>query len=72
MKKLNIFRAVHVALFCFKPLFLTTQQKFEFSHHLIEVERLLSVVVGVVSFSVDKSLDFHDTAFSVSPSLFKV
>ena len=72
MKKLNIFRAVHVALFCFKPLFLTIQQKFEFSYHLIEVERLLLVVVGVVSFSVDKSLDFHDTAFSVSPSLFKV
>ena len=33
---------------------------------------MLRVVVEVVRFSVDKPLDFHDTTFSVSPSLFKV
>ena len=33
---------------------------------------LLSVVVGVVRFSADKTLDFHDTPFSVIPGLFKV
>ena len=48
------------------------KQKFEFSDLLIDAERLLSVVVGAVSFSVNKSLYFHDTTFSVSPSLFKV
>ena len=40
--------------------------------HLTFGERLLSVVVEVVRFSVDKPLDFHDIIFSVSPSLFKV
>ena len=35
-------------------------------YHLIDRERLISMAVGVVSFSVDKSLDFHDTTFSVS------
>ena len=30
------------------------------------------VMVEVVRFSVDKPLDFNDTTFSVSPSLFKV
>ena len=32
----------------------------------------LSLAVGEVSFLSDKPLDFHDTIFSVSPSLFKV
>ena len=45
-------------------------QKFESLYHLIDEERLLSIVVGVVSFSADKV--FHDTTFSVWPSLFKV
>ena len=33
---------------------------------------MLSVVIEVVRFSVDKPLDFHDTSFSVSRTLFKV
>ena len=33
---------------------------------LIDGEKLLSVVVGVVSFSADKPLDFHDTIFQYS------
>ena len=48
------------------------KQKFKFLHHLIDEETLLTVVVGKVSFSFDKLLDFHDTTFSVSVSLFKV
>ena len=40
-------------------------QAFEFSFHLIEIGELLSVVVGVVSISVYKSFDFHDTTLSV-------
>ena len=51
---------------------LNTKQKFEFPYQLTDEERLLSVVLGVASFSVDKPLDFHDTIFSVSTSLFKV
>ena len=58
--------------FCFKQLPLNIEQKFEFLYHLIYGERLLSVVVGVVDFSADQPLDFHDTTFSVSPSLFKI
>ena len=38
---------------------------------LIGGERILSVVVGVLNFSVEKPLDFHDTTFSVSPSFLK-
>ena len=33
---------------------------------------MLSAVVEVVSFSVDKPLDFYDATFVVSSSLFKV
>ena len=55
----------------FKELPLNIKQKFEFSCHLIDGKRLLSVVVGAVRFSADKPLDFHDTTFSVSFSLFK-
>ena len=58
--------------FCFKQLPLNIKQKFGFSYHLIDGERLLSVVIGVESFLTDKPLDFHDTTFSVSPSSFKV
>ena len=50
-------------LFCFKQLPLNTKQKFEFPYHLIDGERLLSVVVGVVSSLADKTLDYHDTIF---------
>ena len=49
---------------------LNTIQKFPY--HLINGQRLLSVVAGVVSFSADKPSNFHYTMFSVSPSLFKV
>ena len=51
---------------------LNTKSRFESPYNLIERERLLSVAVGVVSFSTDKPLDFHDTTFSVLPSLFEV
>ena len=44
----------------------------DFCRFLIDKERLSSVVVGVVNFLVDKPIDFHDTTFLVSPSLFKV
>ena len=47
-------------------------KNFESPYQLNDRERLLSVVVGVVSLLADKPLDFHDTTFSVSPSLFKV
>ena len=56
----------------FKQLPLNIKQKFQFLYHLNGGERLLSVVVGVVRFSAGKPLDFRDTTFSVSPSLFKV
>ena len=58
--------------FCFKQLPLNIKQNFEFPYQLIDGERLLSVVVGVVNFSFDKPSSFHGTLFSVSPSLFKV
>ena len=55
-----------------KPSFYI-KQKLEISYNLIDGERLLSVVVGVVvNVSTGKPSDFHDTRFSVSPSLFKV
>ena len=36
---------------------LKTKQKFKFPYHLIDGERQLSVVLGVVSFSADIPLD---------------
>ena len=42
---------------------LNIKQKFEFLEHLLDGEKLLSVVLGVVSFSFDKPLHFHDTTF---------
>ena len=53
---------------CFKQLFvvffpLNIKQKFEHLEHLIDRDKLLSVVLGVVSFSFNKPLDFHDTTF---------
>ena len=51
---------------CFQQLSLNIKQKFEFSYHSTEGEKLSSVVVGMVSFSVDKTLDLHDTFYSVS------
>ena len=55
-----------------KQLLSDIEQKSELSYHLIFGERILSVMAGVVSSSVEKLLDFHDTTFSVSPSPFKV
>ena len=49
--------------FCFTQLPLSTKQKFEVLFRLFDRERLLSVVVGVVSFSADKPLDFYDAIF---------
>ena len=43
----------------FKQLSLNTKQNFELSCYLIVGKRLLSVVVEVVSFSVNKPLDFQ-------------
>ena len=57
--------------FCLKHLTLNTKQKFDSLYHLIDGERLWSAVVGVVSLSADKPLNFHDTKFSVSPSIIK-
>ena len=37
---------------------LKTKQKFKFPYHIIDGERQLSVVLGVVSFSADIPLDF--------------
>ena len=56
----------------FKKLPLNTKQKFESLYHLIDGERLLSLVVEVVSFSPDKPFDFDGTTFSVLPSLSEV
>ena len=56
----------------FNELPLITKQNFEFMYRLICGERLLSAVVGGVSFLAEKRLDFLDTILSVSPSLFKV
>ena len=58
-------------IFCIKQLSLNTKQNFGFPCYLIDGERLLSVVIGVVRFLADKLLDFHDTIFSVLPSLLK-
>ena len=60
------------SFFFFKQLPLNTEQKFEFACQLIDGERLLSVVVGVVGSSADNPLDFHGTIVSVLRSLFKV
>ena len=49
--------------FLFMQLHLNTKQKFEFPYHLIDGERLLSVVVGVVIFSADKPSDSHGATF---------
>ena len=56
----------------FKQHPLNINHKFEFSYYLIDGERLLPVAPGIVRFSINKSLDFHDVTFSVLPSLFKV
>ena len=58
--------------FCFKQLPLHIKQKCECPCYLIDGERLLSLAVGVVSSSVHKPFDFHDTTFSVSRNLIKV
>ena len=72
MQKSIIFGKVKVAFFCFMHLSLNIKQKFEFFYHSIKGEKLLSVVVAVVSSSVNKPLDFDDTTFSVWPLLFKI
>ena len=59
-------------LFCLKQFSLIIKQILEFSYHLIDWERLLSVVVGGVGFLLGKPLDFHETPFSVSPSPLEV
>ena len=58
-------------IFCIKQLSLNIKQNLGFPYHLIDGERLLLVVVGVVRFLADKLLDFYDTIFSVLPSLLK-
>ena len=58
------------SVFYFKQLPLKTKPKIEFAYQLIDKKTLLSVVVKL--FSVNETLDFCDTIFSVSPSLFKV
>ena len=66
-----LFGEVKVAFLCFKLLPLNIEQKFESLCHLFVGERALSSgMVRVGSFLVQSSLDFHDTTFSVLPSLF--
>ena len=57
------FGEVKVPFFPFKQLPLNMKQKIEFWYHLIDGERVLLIVVPVVSCSADKPLDFHDTTF---------
>ena len=71
-KKLIILGGMKVASLCFKQLLLNIKQKTESLYILIDRERLLSVVVKVGTISIENHLDFHDTAFSVSPTLFKI
>ena len=60
----SIIRSIsHV--FCFKHLPLNVKQNFKWSHHLIVAERVLSAVVELLSFSVDKPSHVHDTIFSI-------
>ena len=40
---------IYVFFFCFKQLPLNIKQNFEFSYHLIDGERLSSVVLGLVN-----------------------
>ena len=47
--------------FCFKQLLLNIKKKIEVWYHLIHEKRLLSVVVGVLSFSAVKPCHFHYT-----------
>ena len=49
--------------FCFKQLPLNTRQKCESQCQLIDEEILSSIVVGVVIFSADNVLEFHETIF---------
>ena len=63
MERFIVFEGVKVTFYCFKQLPLNIKQKFEFSCHLIDGERILSVVVGGLTFSVGKPLDFHSTTF---------
>ena len=70
-KGIILFGGVNVASLCFKKLPLNIKQKCDSMYHLIDGEKVLPVVVRIVSFSVHKPLDFHDT-FLVLPSLFKV
>ena len=48
------------------------KKKTEFSYHLINRQRLLSVVVEVIIILAGKSLDLHDITFSVLHNLFKL
>ena len=59
-------------MFYFKQIPLNTKQIVLLPHCLIDGGRLLSVVIGLISFSVDKPLDFHDAIFTLSPGLSKV
>ena len=65
-KKNYIWRSKICVFFCSKQLPLNIKQKYEFLYHFVDRERVLSVVVGVVSFSVNKPLEFHHTTFSIT------
>ena len=55
-----------------KSKFKSCDHVFEFSYHLIDGERSLSTIVGIVHFSANKPWDFHNVTFSVSPKHFEV
>ena len=71
LKNCYIWR-IKSCIFCFNQLPLNIKHNLEFSFHLIDGGRLLWVVVGVVSLSVDKPLDFYDITSSVLNTCFKV
>ena len=50
-------------LFSFKQLPLNIKQNFGFLYQIIDGERLISGGIGVLVFSSEKCLDFHDPTF---------
>ena len=71
-KKSIFVEGVKVVFFCFKQFFLNIKQRLESPFHLVDGERLLSVVGRTASFPVHKPLDFYDATILVLSSIFKV
>ena len=71
MKYFVIFGGEKVVFFLISSFF-RVLKKYEHLDHLINVEILSPVVERVAYFSAEKPLDYHDTTFAVSNSVFKV